>query len=117
MCTCSFGRTRRHFLRRCKQRSDFDVESEIRERRGDDLLPAIMPILSHLGDQDPRSAAFVLGEGAGHCDHTFVGLGVRPSLREIDAGDGASLRDMTAERLLQGQGDLPDGSLRPRRFD
>ena len=75
-----FGRTRRDFLRRCKQRSDLDVESEIRERRGDDLLPAIMPVLSHLGDQYPRRAAFVLGEGAGHRDHTFVGLHVRPRL-------------------------------------
>ena len=88
-----------------------------RERRGNDLLPAIVAVLSHLGDEDPRSPAFVLGEGASYCDHALVSLHIRPSLREIDAGDGASLCNMAPERFFQGQGDFSDGGLRPRRFD
>ena len=72
-----FSGKRRHFLRRCEQRSDFHVESEIRERRGDDLLPAIVAVLAHLGDQNSRSAALVLGERAGHRDHPVIGLSAR----------------------------------------
>jgi hypothetical protein len=56
------GRKRRHLLRSRKQRPDFDVEPEVGERRGNDLLPAVMSILAHLGDQNPGSAALVLGE-------------------------------------------------------
>ena len=76
-----------------------------------------MPVLSHLGDQYPRRAALVLGEGAGHRDHTVGRLHAGASLREIDAGNGAGLRNMTAERFLEGERDFPDGSFRPRRFD
>ena len=74
-----FGRKRRDFFRGCEQRADLDLESEVREGRGDDLLSAIMAILAHFGDEDPRSVAFVLGEGAGHRDHTVGRLLAGPA--------------------------------------
>src|SRR5271154_214985 len=111
------GRKRRHFLRSREQRADFDVEPEIGERRGNDLLAAVMSILAHLGDQNPGSAALVLGESAGHCDHALVGLPARPRLGQIDAGDGPHFSEVTAEGLLERQRDFPNRRLRPRRFD
>ena len=48
-----------------KQRPDVDVEAEIGEGRGDDLLPAIMAILADLGDQNARAAALVVEEFGG----------------------------------------------------
>ena len=97
------GRQRRHFLGRRKQRPDFDVEPEIRERRGNDLLPAIMSVLSHFSHQNAGSAPLVFGKSAGHCDHALVGLSARPRLGQIDAGNGPNFRYMTAEGLLQRQ--------------
>ena len=111
------GRQRGHLLRSCKQRPDLDVEPEIRKRRGNDLLPAVMSILAHLGDQNPGSATLVLGEGAGHRDHPLVGLSASARLGQIDAGNGPHFRNVTAESLLERQRDFADGGLRPRRFD
>ena len=45
----------RGFLGCLEQWSDIDVETDIGEARGHDLLAAIVPILSQLGDQDPRT--------------------------------------------------------------
>ena len=111
------GGKRRHFLRSCKQRPDFDIEPEIRERRGDDLLPAVVPVLTHLGDENSWSVALVLGESAGHRDHALVGLHAWPRLGEIDAGNGADFRDVTAEGLLHRERDFADGRLCPRRLE
>ena len=49
-------------LRRLEQRADVDVEAEVGERGGDDLLAAVVAVLAHLGDQDPRAAALGLLE-------------------------------------------------------
>ena len=49
-------RERRDFFGRREQRADLDVEAEIGERRGDDLLAAVMAVLAHLGDQNARAA-------------------------------------------------------------
>ena len=97
------GRKRRNLLGRCEQRANVDVESKIRERRGDDLLPAIMPILAHFGDEDARSMTLVLHERAGHCDHTVGSLFAGASLRQVNAGDGASFRNVPTERVLERQ--------------
>jgi hypothetical protein len=59
-------RLARGFFGRREQRPDIDVEAEIGERRGDDLLAAVVAVLADLGDQDARAAALVLLEGAGH---------------------------------------------------
>ena len=48
--------------RRREQRADVDVEAEVGEGRGDDLLAAVVAVLAHLGDQDARAAAFVVLE-------------------------------------------------------
>src|SRR6185437_11336270 len=53
----------RGFFRRLKQRPDIDVEAEIGERRGDHLGAAVMAVLAELGDEEPRPAAFFMGEG------------------------------------------------------
>ena len=57
-----FDRLPRGFGRRRKQRPDVDVEAEVGKGRGDDLLAAIMAVLTDLGDQDARPAALVLLE-------------------------------------------------------
>src|SRR4051794_18831803 len=46
-----------------EERPDVDVEAEVRERRGDHLLAAVMAVLAHLGDEDARAPAVVLLEG------------------------------------------------------
>ena len=45
---------------RLEQRADVDVEAEVGERGGDHLLAAVVAVLAHLGDQDPRPAALGL---------------------------------------------------------
>ena len=72
--TLLVGRQRRDLLGRREQRPDLDVEAEIGESRGDDLLAAIVAVLAHLGDEDARTMALVLGEGAGHRHHALVGF-------------------------------------------
>ena len=49
-------------VRRGEQRADVDVEADVGERRGDHLLTAVVPVLTHLGDQDARPATVGLGE-------------------------------------------------------
>jgi len=69
------GREGRHLLRRREERSDRDVKAEIGEGRSDDLLAAIMTVLTQLRHQNARRAAFVLGEGADHLRGASVRLG------------------------------------------
>ena len=51
-------------FRGLEQRTDLDVEAQIREGRGDHLLAAVMAVLAHLGEHDPRRAAVQILEGA-----------------------------------------------------
>jgi hypothetical protein len=44
---------------------------KVGERRRDDLLAAVVTVLAHLGDQDARAAAFVLGEGLDGLAHAL----------------------------------------------
>ena len=46
-----------HLGRGLEQRADVDVEAEVGEGGGDDLLAAVVAVLAHLGDQDPGTAA------------------------------------------------------------
>ena len=64
-----FDRGLRGLLRRLEERSDVDVEAEISKRSRNHLLAAIMTVLSHLGDEDARPAAFARKEGLGACAH------------------------------------------------
>jgi hypothetical protein len=50
----------RDLFRGLEQRADVDVEAEVGERRGDDLLAAVVAVLAHLGDEDSGAAALVL---------------------------------------------------------
>ena len=44
-------------FRGCKERADLDIEAEVGEGRGNHLLAAIMPVLTHLGDEHAGAAA------------------------------------------------------------
>ena len=59
----------RRFIRRRTQGPDIDVEAKIGERGRDHFLPAIVPVLAHLGDQDARAAALVLFEYLDEAQH------------------------------------------------
>ena len=65
---------------------------------GDHLLPAVVAVLAHLGDQDARAAAFVrlerVGQLADACRYSVAS----PDLRAVDPGDGADLGLVAAER-------------------
>ena len=55
-------RQRGRFLRRLEQRADLDLEAEIGKGRGDHLLPAVVPVLADLGDEDARRPPVIGGE-------------------------------------------------------
>src|SRR5262249_31644481 len=84
-----FDRVACYFGRRLEERSDIDVETEIGECGCDDLRAAIVPILSHLGDQDSRptpldTLEFTRKPARLAHAHFAVALG------EVDARNGAS---------------------------
>ena len=110
-------RLRCDLLGRGEERADLDLETEIGESRGDDLLAAVMAVLPHLRDQDARRPAVVLGKGARHRDDAAIGVALRASFGEIDAGDRRRFGDVAAERLLHRQRDLADRRLRARGCD
>ena len=107
----------RRLRRRREQRADIDVEAEIGEGRGDDLLAAVVAVLAHLGDEDARAAAVGLLEGRDHARHARDALSVMPDLPLVDAGDRLDLRAVAAEHLLQRERDLADRRLGARRVD
>ena len=45
-----------------EERPDVDVEAEVGEPGGDDLGPAVVSVLPHLGHQDPGTAALLRGK-------------------------------------------------------
>ena len=68
-------------LGRGEQRPDVDVEAEVGEGGDDDLLAPVVPVLAHLGDQDPRPAALLGLERLGGGEHPAdqpVGVVGRP---------------------------------------
>ncbi|SVA41490.1 uncharacterized protein METZ01_LOCUS94344, partial [marine metagenome] len=83
----------RHLARRREQRADVDVEAQVGERRGDDLLAPVVAVLAHLGDEDPWPAA-VCSLEAGYAGAGVGHLSVLADLAVEHARDGAHLRDM-----------------------
>ena len=55
----------RGFLRRLEQRPDIHVPAKVRKPRRNNLLAPVVPVLTHLGDQDTRATAFRFLEGVG----------------------------------------------------
>ena len=104
----------RRLVRRLEQRPDIDIEAEIGEGRGDDLLAAVVAVLAHLGDQDARPSTVRGLEGldqlhdAGHIS-VFLHLGF------VYAGNRRNAGAMPAIHLLQSVGNLADGRLHAGR--
>ena len=59
----------RGFRRRGKQRSDIDVEAEIGEGGGDDLLGRVVAVLTDLGDENAGPASLGALECVDQCLH------------------------------------------------
>jgi hypothetical protein len=62
MCTSFLDRLASCFVRRLEQRTDIDVEAEIGEGGGDDLLSTVVAVLAHLGDENARAASMLVLE-------------------------------------------------------
>lgn len=56
------GRLLRHLLGGLEQRAHIDVEAEVGEGGGVHLLASVVPVLTHLGDEDAGTPALGLGE-------------------------------------------------------
>ncbi len=97
-----FDRLTRRFGGCCKQRPDIDVEAEIGKGGRDHLLPAIVAVLTDLGDQNTRAPALILLEFGDAFLHPFDGVG-HAGLPPVDAGNGLDLGPMAAEHLFQRQ--------------
>ena len=54
-------RLSRHFIGSLKQGSDIDVKAEVCKTRGNYFSPAIVPILTHLGNEDSWTPTLFLG--------------------------------------------------------
>src|SRR5262245_64388205 len=65
------GRLRRG----CEQRADIDVKTQVGECRSDDFLAAVVPVLSNLGDEQTRTAAFGRFKSFNGRTETFNGAG------------------------------------------
>ena len=88
------------FCGRREQRADIDVETEIGKGRGNHFLAAVVAVLSDLGDQQARAAAFGGLECLYRGAHTFDGAG-HADLPLVNSGDRLDLGAMTAENLFQ----------------
>jgi hypothetical protein len=64
-----------------EQRADINIETQIREGRGDDLLAAVVAVLTELGDQDTGRRPSRAKNSSTLC-RTFANVPVRlPNLR------------------------------------
>ena len=106
----------RHLGGGLEQRPDIDVEPEVGERRGDDLLPAVVAVLTHLGDQDARAPALFRDERLHRLVHLGNGRGV-PGLERVNARDRLHLGGIAGEHRLERVADLPDGGAGARGVD
>ena len=89
-----------HLGRRLEQWPDVHVEAEVGEGGGEDLLPAVVAVLTHLGNEDPWPTTLRLLESCGGrarlLDRVHAGTG----LLAIHAGDRPDRRRMpTVDRL------------------
>src|ERR1700761_1214866 len=105
-----------YLVRRGEQRTDIDVETDVREGRCDHLLTTVVTVLPHLGHQNPRAATVGLGKlldefgGGNH----VAGLS---SFVAVNPGDSTDLRLVPPVYLFQCVGDLAYGGLGPGRVD
>ena len=107
MCASRVDRLLRGFVRRCEQRADLDVEAEIGEGGGDDLLAAVMAVLARSwrracaarGRRSPRRPAIMPL-------HARRRLRLSRPPRAVDAGDGADLGAVAVEDLLQSASEI-----------
>ncbi len=106
----------RGFGRRAEQRADVDVKSEIGKGAGNHFLAAVVAVLAHLGDQDPRSTTFGFLEPFDQLPY-FVGHAVTLQCRCVDAADRLYRCFVAAEDLLQRLADFAHGRLCPGRID
>ena len=117
---CAFFRAaqRRDLFGRREQRADLDVEAEVGEGGGDDLLAAVVAVLAHLGDENARRRArrSPRTRASSRCTRSFASPRA-PGGLEIDARDGLRLRDMPVEDLLERQADFANRSLGAGRRD
>ena len=103
--------------RSCEQRPDVDVEPEICKRGGDHLLPAVVTVLSDLGDKNARPPAFTGLELADALLHARDGFRHGADLPLVYTGDRSDRCAVTTKHLLQRGRDLADCCLAPRRLD
>ena len=99
------------FLGRLEQGTDIDVEAEIGEGGCDHLLPAIVAVLAHLGDQDARPPPVLGLEAVDQLLDAGQASVHATDLRLVDPGDRRNLGTVAAIDLLQRVGDLADGRL------
>jgi hypothetical protein len=104
----------RGLVRRGKQRADLDLEAEVGERGGNNLLAAVVTVLAHLGDEDARHgpSASVKASTA-PCARTMAS-DILAGLAPVDVLEHPRLGDVTAPDLFQCAGYLADGGLGPR---
>ena len=106
-------RLARGFVGGLEQRTDINVEAEIGEGGCDDLLPAVVSVLAHLGDEDARpSSVLVLERVDQRLDAVQASIHAA-HLRLVDAGHRRNLGTVAAIDLLERVGDLADGRLCP----
>src|SRR5690606_23660882 len=87
-------------------RAGVHVEADVDERGGDHLLPAVVTVLAHLGDQDAGPTT-LFGRELLHLLAGRVHVRRVADLVPVHTGDGTNLAGVPAPRLLQGCRDLP----------
>ena len=88
------------FRRRRKKGSNVDVESQIGEGGSNHLLAAVVAVLSDLGHQQARAAAFRTLEGLNGGTDTLDGAG-HADLPLVNSGNRLDLGAVAAEDLFQ----------------
>ncbi len=106
----------RDLLGGLEERAHVDVEAEVGERGGDDLLTAVVAVLAHLRHEDAGPAPLGLLEGRGG-GAGLLDRGVLTHLVTVDAGDRPDVRAVPAVDLLQCVGDLADRGVRAGGVD
>ena len=85
-----------------KQRPDVDVESDVGEGRSDDLLSAIVAVLTDLGDQNARSSAFRIFECVDERLKFLDPVRHGGGLALVNAGNGFDFGPVTTEHFFHG---------------
>src|SRR5262249_52015212 len=92
-------------------------EAQVGGGRGDDLLAAVVAVLTELGDQDAGPAPLALQELLNPLPDLGDSSGAVAEAARVDSGHLVDLGLVPAEDLLQGVADLAQGRPGPRRGD